>query len=455
MRGRSGGRGQWRSEAGSDVGFGRRVQDSFERDTTMLRRFSAVPCVLSFVFVAAGVAPASSFLDLMPMTGSYYQAYPTGVNSSGAVSMQGYTAAYSSYYHVYLYTGGTAGTMNDISSKFVGSAADRTSAMNASGQIVGSLGYNNSGVADLYSGGLSGTTTVLPIPPGCSNKLAPLGIDNAGEAGGATEPSSGSPQYTAAVYSGGSAYLVDQPPQTGSPLHTNESWIDAMSPNGAYAGGQWLYYNNPPSGPFTAYACYWTPKSGSWTNGGTFNDISAAIYTALYSSSGGYYPSLALAGNNSGQILCSVGGLIGTGGANACIYQVGGGVTLLGSTFMVGPVVGPETFTQDAGMQQAINASGQVAGFEVVGGVDHAAIWQGGTITDLNTQYAGILPTGFVMNTALAIDDNGDIAGYGTDGSSHTVQAYVILNPVPEPSVLLLAATGLVGLSAYAWRKRK
>ena len=31
----------------------------------------------------------------------------------------------------------------------------------------------------------------------------------------------------------------------------------------------------------------------------------------------------------------------------------------------------------------------------------------------------------------------------------------VILTPVPEPSTLLLTATGLLGLLAYAWRRRR
>jgi probable HAF family extracellular repeat protein len=332
----------------------------------------------------------------------------------------------SAYYHAYLYTGGTAPAMNDITSDFVGSTVVRTLSMNASGQMAGSLGYDSSGVADIYSGGLSGTTIVLPVPPGCSAKLAPLGIDNAGEVGGVGETSSGSPPYVAAVYTAGAAYTLDQPPLVGEGPHASQSWVDAMSPNGAYAVGQWGFCYSTPGLPVGA-ACYWTPKSGSWANGGTFNDISLAL-----SGGHGEAGSIAVAVNNSGQVVCTVGpaesndGLVGSG-CPASIYNINTGlITSLGSVFELSPQLGPETFTEDSEMQQTINASGQVVGFEVVGGVNHAAVWQNGTITDLNTLYAASLPSGFVLNTATAIDDQGDIAGYGTDSLSHIAQAFLL-----------------------------
>ena len=391
--------------------------------------------VLSLAVAGAGPASAASyFTDLSALTGSsYYSAVPTGVNSSGAVSMLGFSSAYpSAYLHTYLYTGGAAPTMNDITSNFVGSTAVRTCSMNAGGQMAGSLGYDNSGVADVYSGGLGGTTTVLPMPPGCSAKLAPFGIDNAGEVGGVGETSNGSPPYVAAVYTGGAAYTLDQPPLIGEGPHASSSWVDAMSPNGAYAVGQWGFsYSQPVVVPGNA-ACYWTPKSGSWANGGTFNDISLAL-----SGGHGEAGSIAVAVNNSGQVVCTVGptgsneGLVGSG-CPASIYNINTGlITSLGSSFELSPQLGPESFTQDSGMQQTINASGQVVGFEVVGGVNHAAVWQNGTITDLNTLYAASLPSGFVLNTATAIDDLGDIAGYGTDSLSHAAQAFFLKAILP------------------------
>ena len=92
--------------------------------------------------------------------------------------------------------------------------------------------------------------------------------------------------------------------------------------------------------------------------------------------------------------------------------------------------------TQFGGHGQAINDSGQVVGELLTssGGYD-AAIWQNGTLTDLNTIYGpsglNILPAGFTLNNATAIDNNGDIAGYGTDAAGNTNQAFVIYAPMP------------------------
>jgi probable HAF family extracellular repeat protein len=102
--------------------------------------------------------------------------------------------------------------------------------------------------------------------------------------------------------------------------------------------------------------------------------------------------------------------------------------TSLGSLMLYDPI--GATTSPGGGHDQAINNAGQVVGQIAVssGGYD-AAIWQNGVITDLNTKYAGILPAGFTLNNATAIDNNGDIAGWGTDSSGNTNQAFVIINP--------------------------
>ena len=130
-------------------------------------------------------------------------------------------------------------------------------------------------------------------------------------------------------------------------------------------------------------------------------------------------------------------------------------ITSLGSLQMWDPL--SPSYSWCGGHEQAINDSGQVVGYTGVqsSGTWRAAIWESGTITDLNTRYTSILPSGVVLNEATAIDNNGDIAGFCTDVASHTVQAFEILNVVPEPGTLALWLTGLTGLLAYAWRKRK
>jgi probable HAF family extracellular repeat protein len=131
---------------------------------------------------------------------------------------------------------------------------------------------------------------------------------------------------------------------------------------------------------------------------------------------------MAWAVNNSGQMVCGPGG-----GENetssASIYQIGtGALTPLAGLLFSYPK--PDDIPNYGGFQDCINSSGQVVGYEVVGGVNHAAIWQNGNLIDLQAEYAGILPSGFVLNNATAISDNGYIAGSDTDGSGHVVQAF-------------------------------
>jgi probable HAF family extracellular repeat protein len=103
----------------------------------------------------------------------------------------------------------------------------------------------------------------------------------------------------------------------------------------------------------------------------------------------------------------------------------------------------------------SVNASGDAVGWSYLsdGSTQHAFIYTGGTMQDLNTVYASVKPANFTMTFASDINDAGWITGYGTDGSGHTHG--FLLYTVPEPSSVLLLAGGLVGLLAYAWRKRK
>ena len=43
----------------------------------------------------------------------------------------------------------------------------------------------------------------------------------------------------------------------------------------------------------------------------------------------------------------------------------------------------------------------------------------------------------------------------GSRGFTGAIDEVVVSNLVPEPTALVLLATGLIGLLAYAWRKRK
>jgi probable HAF family extracellular repeat protein len=147
--------------------------------------------------------------------------------------------------------------------------------------------------------------------------------------------------------------------------------------------------------------------------------------------------SVANAVNNNNQIVGQRGGASG----RAFLYTIGDGYSLL-------PLLGTGT----ANSAQSIRDDGTVVGYSYTDAgntVMRACIWQGGVATDLNTL---INPaSGWVLLRADGISGN-YITGKGTiGGATHGF----VLQLVPEPSSLLLAAGSLIGLLAYAWRKRK
>jgi hypothetical protein len=115
------------------------------------------------------------------------------------------------------------------------------------------------------------------------------------------------------------------------------------------------------------------------------------------------------------------------------IYNVGSSTFTSLGDLLVGSAEKPSS-THGAGMSGVINDSGAVVGCIVnsanSSGYD-AAIWRNGVITDLNALYAPVLPAGFVLDNATAIDDNGDIAGYGHDANGHTGQAFLLQALLP------------------------
>ena len=131
-------------------------------------------------------------------------------------------------------------------------------------------------------------------------------------------------------------------------------------------------------------------------------------------------------------------------------------VAWINGTFTIlGVINGSGNIGTSADQANGVNESGVIVG----GSNGHAFIWDSvNHMRDMNTIFGstgyGIIPSGWTLVDAEAIDDNGDIVGYGTN-SLGVQTGFLIKATVPEPLTLPLAATAVAGLLAYAWRKRK
>ena len=331
---------------------------NFRGANIMLRCGTVILCAFGLLCGCAAVASATSFVDLSALTtggSGYFNAYPTGITSSGAVSLQGLYNGGSAYYHTWLYSGGTAGSMTDISTKLYSGGSGRITTMNASGQM--SEMVSSAHGSYWYSGGTNGTAHAIPLPTGVSGvtSVYAYGMDNAGELVGSANGAY-SDSNRAFVYSGGTAGTSYGPwecpydnvnnPSIGLLGNAAGNIPVALSPGGNYAVGFWEYQagGTPPPIP-TQAACVWTQVGGSWANTPTWTEISSPLYNAKNGGSGwqAYLSSVAVAVNDNGQVLTTLGtgnnnGYIGTTGSTAALYQIGsGGITLLPTAFEIGP----------------------------------------------------------------------------------------------------------------------
>jgi hypothetical protein len=401
------------------------------------RYFATALCLAFLTFTLVGIARAGYFTDVSAMAPlNYYGALPCGVNSSGAVSLQGESSAHTtSLYQPYVYTGGSNPMVSDIFPLFSSyTSITYGCPMNAGGQMAvvgvgGGYGY-------LYSGGTNGTVTAYQN--GTYNTMS-LAINNAGMEGGYFVSSAATAPWFPYVYAGGSVYPLNRPA------------TDVYSEYGAgivalNASGQAVGFSTPYALPLASAAVWTYTISGGSVASQTATDVGSQVTAQFPTAESSTLLAINGSGNAVGQWSASWTTSIALGNeSGAFLYNVNHStVTSLGS-LLVGLKNG-ENFNWGSGLDQCINDSGEVVGCIVntantggggtntLSGYD-AAIWKNGSVTDLNTLYAPALAgTGFTLDNATAIDDDGDIAGYGHDANGNVEQAFLLQALLPGDS---------------------
>ncbi len=423
----------------------------------MLRRATIVACALTLVFSSALIASATtySFVQLPP-TGSDTGSLGLAVDTVGGVPE---VAGRSTTAHPTWYNRGNGATFTstgvgtNITSEISGATYATAGAIDANGDVAGT--YYSSSTAlygafyhSVSAGSGAGSATILPNLSSGTGTYASsnaYGVNAAGQIVGYSYAADNN--YHAAVWTkNGSSWSVTDLGTSGS-----ASCADAINANGMIAG----QITNS-SGYLDAAT--WTYNGSAWVANDLINrSLSANNDGAAY----------ALAVNDNGV---AVGGgslaSFPTTTSNAFRFNGDGTVTNLGNLGGSGSIINqpfPMSYVGASNAAMGINDSGVIVGESCINtsqSAYHAFIYgyQGNnTMQDMNTVFAGMIPANIsYLACATAIDNNGDITGVAVT-TAGTDEGFLLTAPAatPEPSTLLLAVAGLVGLLAYAWRKQK
>jgi hypothetical protein len=299
--------------------------------------------------------------------------------------------------------------------------------VNSSGQIVGSYitATNTVGSPFVYS--LS-TATASQLTIGSGDTFQGMAtINENGVAVGYYESGGDNPEDYCFV----SNVNTNTPTLVGGQTPVNGIVTYAINNNGFVAG--------------RALNAYTTADQNAW-NGSTWVDLGQGA-----NGKGGYAYGI----DSNGDVVGLTGVSTATKGDPSYDHYNGTGWNGIVDLGNLNSVAGYSGY--NAGQAMGINDSAQVVGWVYNGSkvlTSEYAFIAGTTASSVVplSNYVPSLGDFTRLSQALAIDDAGCIAGTGITNTSSTDT--FLLTPTPEPSTLLLAISGLLGLLACAWRKR-
>ena len=203
----------------------------------------------------------------------------------------------------------------------------------------------------------------------------------------------------------------------------------------------------------------YTRLPGTYTVANSINDIGQVVGSARFPGSNNH---AALWSNDTITDLGTLGGTMSTANSINNVGQIVGSAWLPGDVgtratlWSNGTITDLGTLGGNYSAAWSINNIGQIVGGSyTASNINHAFLYDGTSLIDLNSYLdASLVESGWVLNFANDINDNGSIVGQASNSLQGISSQAFVLIPVPEAdtSAMLLAGLGVIG---FVTRRRK